>query len=118
MTTEYAEVDLPDTDAADAAEAPAKADKVDPEALLKSLNGHDLVLIKQMFGFVLTNLEDDAMQGIYALQFIRIFRRTGKKDAKAAKRAALDLTIGELMDIFDMEDLAAAAAAEDPMGEG
>lgn len=90
--------------------------KVDPEALLKSLTGHELVLIKQMFGFVLTNLEDDAMQGIYALEFVRIHRRTGKKDAKAAKRTALDLTIGELMEIFDMEDL--AAAAEDPMGEG
>lgn len=101
-----------------AVEFEAAPDKVDPEALLKSLNGHELVLIKQMFGFVLTNLEDDAMQGIYALEFVRIFRRTGRKDAKAAKRAALDLTIGELMEIFDMEDLAAAAAAEDPLGEG
>lgn len=95
-------------------EAGTEAEKIDPEALLESLNGYEEIAIEKAFGFSLDNLEDNAMRGIRALVFV--LRRRDGLDHKAAHRAAMELTIGQLMDMFDLEDLEDQAVT-DPMGE-
>lgn len=99
---------------AEAAKAAAAAEKIDPEALLESLNGYEEIAIETAFGFRLDNLEDNAMRGIRALVFV--LRRREGLDHKAAKHAAMELTLRQLMDLFDLDDLAEDKVT-DPMGE-
>lgn len=87
-------------------------EKLDPEELLESLNGYEEDAIHGAFGFHLDKLEDNAIRGIRALAFIvRIREGANKKDAR---HAAMSLTIGELMDMFELED---DEDLDDPLGE-
>lgn len=89
--------------------------KIDPTRLLKTLTGHELALIRKVWGFALTELEDNSEEGLFALAFIMRYRaawRTGGgTDFKQMKNDALTLTMGQLMDVFDLEE----QDADDPM---
>lgn len=93
----------------------ADGTKIDPTVLLKTLTGHELALIRKVWGFALTDLEDNAEEGLFALAFIMRYRaawRTGGgTDFKQMKADAMDLTMGQLMDVFDLEE----EDADDPM---
>lgn len=90
--------------------------KIDPERLLKTLTGHELALVRKVWGFALTELEDNAEEGLFALAFIMRYRAAwstgGGTDFKQMKSDALNLTMGQLMDVFDLEEEKDAA---DPM---
>lgn len=89
--------------------------KIDPTRLLKTLTGHELALVRKVWGFALTELEDNSEEGLFALVFIMRYRAAwsagGGTDFKVMKADALNLTMGQLMDLFDLEE----EAAEDPM---
>ncbi|HEY9351975.1 MAG TPA: hypothetical protein VIP28_01935 [Nocardioides sp.] len=89
--------------------------KIDPTRLLKTLTGHELALIRKVWGFALTELEDNSEEGLFALAFIMRYRaawRTGGgTDFKQMKDDSLSLTMGQLMDVFDLEE----QKAVDPM---
>lgn len=104
-------------DSHDVVDAAGDGTKIDPTRLLKTLTGHDLALIRKVWGFALTELEDNSEEGLYALAFIMRYRaawRTGGgTDFKQMKADALDLTMGQLMDVFDLEEQ--KKTADDPM---
>lgn len=92
-----------------------QTDKLDPEEILYSLNGYEEVGIEKAFGFRLESLEDNALRGIRALYFI-VKKREGLTHDQA-KHSAMELTLGQLMEVFDMDDIDVPADPEATLGE-
>jgi len=88
-------------------------DKIDASELANSFTGFDEIAIRQRFGASAEDLSSTMLTR--AVMFI-IHRRDGAKDSDAY-RSAMNLTLGELGDLFVSDDVP-AASDEDPTRPG
>lgn len=73
-------------------------DRMSLNDLAESLNGWEEIAVQKQFGFSIDKFEDHGTIGIRALAYVE-FKRAGDND-KAAHKAAMDLTLRELVDRY------------------
>lgn len=78
------------------------AERMPLDELAESLNGWEELAVQKQFGFSIDKFEEHGTIGIRALAYIE-FKREGQKDA-AAHKAAMDLTLRELVDRYPEMD--------------
>lgn len=89
-------------------------EKINADEFVRSLNGFDDIAIEQAFKMPFTKM--DEMRGARALLFVKN-RRDGMSDFDAFKNA-MEVTLGELGDIFETEEDEPEAAQQFVDGPG
>lgn len=86
------------------------SDKINADEVVRSLNGFEDIAIEKMFGLPLMKM--DEMRAPRALVFV-LRKRDGLNDAQA-HTAAMEMTFGELTDLFETEDEDAIGTLDGP----
>ncbi len=86
------------------------SDKINADDVVRSLNGFEDIAIEKMFGLPLMKM--DEMRAPRALVFV-LKKREGLNDVQA-HTAAMEMTFGELTDLFETEDEDVVGALDGP----
>lgn len=86
-------------------------EKINLQDMSESLNGFDEIAIRQRFRMGISDMQNDAFTYMRALWFVHVRRTDGLKDPEAYN-AAMDLSIKELGERFDLSG--SVADAEEP----
>lgn len=87
---------------AEAATTDETNDRPGLEELAESLNGWEEIAVQKTFGFSIDKFEEHGTIGIRALAYVEL-KREGAND-KAAHKAAMDLTLRELVERYPEMD--------------